>query len=66
MSDIQKIENAVRKLSPEELATFREWFAAFDGDKWDAQFESDVTAGRLDKLAKDALDELREGRCTDL
>ena len=30
------------------------------------QFEEDVAAGRLDRLAEEALRDLREGRCTDL
>jgi hypothetical protein len=42
------------------------WFAEFDAEIWDRQFEEDVAAGRLDGLAKQALQYLREGRCTDL
>lgn len=34
--------------------------------EWDRQFEEDVAAGRLDNLARRALQHLREGRCTDL
>lgn len=33
---------------------------------WDRQFEADVAAGRLDQLAEEVLQDLREGRCTDL
>ena len=33
---------------------------------WDKQFEADVAAGKLDSLAKKALQHLKEGRCTDL
>jgi hypothetical protein len=28
--------------------------------------ETDLTAGRLDQLVEDALQDLREGRCTDV
>ena len=66
MSTIQEIENAVRNLSPDDLGAFRLWFAEFDADIWDRQFEQDVAAGRLDKLADEALKDVREGRCTDL
>ncbi|MEA5505912.1 hypothetical protein VB735_22900 [Halotia wernerae UHCC 0503] len=66
MSTLQDIERAVSQLSSEELATFRAWFAEFDAEIWDRQFEEDVAAGRLDGLAKKALQHLREGRCTDL
>jgi hypothetical protein len=33
MSTIEEIENAVRKLSEEERATFRSWFAAFEANE---------------------------------
>jgi hypothetical protein len=42
------------------------WFAEFDAEIWDRQFEEDVAAGRLDGLAEQALQHLREGCCTDL
>ena len=54
------------KLSRQELSAFRSWFAEFDAEAWDRQFEEDVRAGRLDALAKEALGDLHEGRCTDL
>lgn len=63
---IEEIERAVSQLSPEELAVFRAWFAEFDAEVWDRQFETDVAAGKLDTLAEEALQDLREGRCTDL
>ncbi len=63
---LQEIELAVSQLSPEELIAFRAWFAEFDAAIWDQQFEADVAAGRLDALADKALQDLREGRCTDL
>jgi hypothetical protein len=66
MSSIQEIQSAVSKLSPEELAKFRDWFSEFDAEEWDHQFEQDVAAGRLDKLAEEALRDLRDGRCRDL
>jgi hypothetical protein len=66
MSNLQEIERAVSQLSAEELADFRVWFAEFDAEIWDRQFEEDVAAGRLDDLAQRALQHLREGRCTDL
>ena len=66
MGPVEKIKEAVRKLSPEELAAFRAWFAEFDTASRDREFEEDVAAGRLDRLAEEALRDLREGRCTDL
>jgi hypothetical protein len=66
MSTVSEIEQAVRQLSEQELATFRAWFAEYDAQLWDEQFERDVVAGKLDALANEALDDLRNGRCTDL
>ncbi|NJK53186.1 MAG: hypothetical protein HC936_10935 [Leptolyngbyaceae cyanobacterium SU_3_3] len=66
MSSLQEIESAISNLSADELAAFRSWFAKFDAEIWDRQFEEDVAAGRLNKLAERALQHLREGRCTDL
>lgn len=48
------------------LALIKSLFAKFDAEIWECQFEEDVTAGRLDGLAKKALQHLQEGRCTDL
>ncbi len=66
MSNLQEIESAISKLSANELAAFRVWFAEFDAEIWDRQFEEDVAAGRLNKLAEQAVQHLREGRCADL
>ena len=66
MSTVHAIEEAIRQLSPEDLAALRAWFVAFDAEQWDQQFEEDVAAGRLDVLAQEAIQALREGRCTDL
>ena len=66
MNTIQELQTAVSHLSPEELSAFRAWFAEFDAQTWDRQFEQDVAAGRLDALAEEALEDLRQGRCTDL
>ena len=62
MTKIQKLEHEVRDLTPEELAQFREWFAAFDAAEWDRQFEADVESGKLDAIADAALADHRAGR----
>jgi hypothetical protein len=66
MTSLQEIETAISQLSPDELTAFRVWFAEFDAEIWDRQFEKDVASGRLNKLADRARQHLREGRCTDL
>lgn len=66
MSTVKEIESAVSKLSRDELQSFRNWFQEFDAEAWDAQFEKDVHAGKLDALADEALGDLRDGRCKEL
>lgn len=60
------IEDAIRRLPPDELRALREWFARYDGDVWERQIERDVREGRLDALKDEALRYMREGRCKDL
>lgn len=55
INTVQEIERAVSKLSPEELSLFRVWFAQFDADAWDREFEEDVATVKLDALADKAL-----------
>jgi hypothetical protein len=66
MSTVREIEDAIRKLPDVDLVALRAWFAEFDAATWDRQLERDVAAGRLDALADEALQDAREGRCTDL
>jgi len=63
---IQEIEQAIRQLSPKELARFRQWFEEFDAQNWDKQFEADAEAGKLDKIAEKALTEYRAGKAKEL
>jgi hypothetical protein len=51
----EEVERAVQELSPKELTSFRQWFAVFDAEAWDRQFEADVRAGKLHRLAERAL-----------
>ncbi len=62
MSKVKNIESQIKELSSEELAAFRQWFAEFDADAWDRQFEADVKAGKLDGLAARALQDHADGR----
>ena len=62
MTKLERIERDVEALTREELARFRDWFAEYDAAVWDAQIEADAKAGRLDKLAAEALADHRAGR----
>ncbi len=62
MTKLEKIEKDIASLSPGEVARLAEWFAAFRADLWDRQIEADAKAGRLDKIAEQALADHRAGR----
>lgn len=64
MNQLELIEKQIEKLSSEELAKFRMWYAAFDAEAWDRQFEVDVKAGKLDALAEKALRDHSSGQTT--
>jgi hypothetical protein len=66
MGKVEKIEQDVRALSPEELAEFRAWFLEYDWAAWDRQLEGDVQNGRLDNLAEKALRDHAAGKTTPL
>jgi len=54
MTKVEKIEQEIQRLTPSELAAFREWFQRYDADAWDRQIERDIAAGKLDKLVEEA------------
>jgi hypothetical protein len=62
MGNVERIEQDVRALSPEELAKFRAWFLEYDWAAWDRQLERDVHAGKLDTLADKALRDHAAGK----
>lgn len=63
---VKDIQEAVTRLSADDLASFRSWFEDFDAKIWDEQFEDDAKAGRLDALADRALADFRAGRYEEL
>ena len=65
MTSVQDIKAAIEQLAPEQRAAFRAWFEAFDARQWDQQIEEDLSSGRLDWLADEALGDQASGRCTD-
>jgi len=66
MSELEKIAEHIEKLSPEELKTFRAWFAEFDARVWDAQIEADAKMGKLDALIVEAVAEHKAGKTREL
>lgn len=66
MRKVEKLENEVQQLNPDELAAFRDWFRRYDSDEWDKEIERDVSAGRLDKLAEEAVASHKAGRTREI
>ena len=66
MTTVEDIEEAVSKLTPEQLAKFRAWFEAFDAQIFDEKIERDATSRKLDRLADDAVRAHRKGFAREL
>jgi len=62
MSELEKLEERVQNLSPEELKKFRDWFVEFDAQLWDQQIVADSKAGKLDKIVSEAVAEHKAGK----
>jgi hypothetical protein len=58
---VEDIEKPIADLPPKQLAEFRAWFEAFDAERFDQSVERDAKAGKLDRSAEQALDDLRKG-----
>jgi hypothetical protein len=66
MSELEQLEQRIRKLSPDELAKFRAWFIEFDHLMWDRQIEADSKTGKLDGLVAEALAEFKAGKAREI
>jgi hypothetical protein len=66
MTRVEQLEQAIEQLKPEEFAQLRDWLLDRDWAAWDQQLQEDITAGRLDKLADEALAEHACGETTEL
>ena len=66
MTTIERLEEEVKLLSPDDLSEFRRWFLEWDSDEWDRQIEKDAQAGKLDALASAALAEYEAGQAREL
>jgi hypothetical protein len=66
MTTVEDIEKAIAQLPPDELARLRAWFEEFEGARLDQRIERDAKAGRLDRLADEALADFRAGRAREL
>ncbi|MBI5207527.1 MAG: hypothetical protein HY934_07020 [Candidatus Firestonebacteria bacterium] len=63
MNTVKEIEKAITMLPKYDFSILREWFDEFEAKKWDEQIENDVKSGKLDKLAKKAMQDYHVGKC---
>jgi hypothetical protein len=63
---IEDLEKAVATLPPDQFAKFRDWFEQFDAARFDQKIERDAKAGKLDRLADQAVDDFRKGHAREL
>jgi hypothetical protein len=66
MAQLQRIETEVASLPDAELRSFRAWFDDFDARRWDGDLARDISAGKLDSLAAEALAQYGAGICKPL
>jgi hypothetical protein len=66
MMTLDDLEKAVTELPADQLAKFSAWFDEFEAARFDRRIERDAEAGRLDRLAEQALADFRAGRAREL
>jgi hypothetical protein len=59
---VNEIQTAISQLPRSELEQLAAWFEQFQAERWDKQIESDLRAGRLDALIREAEGEISAGR----
>lgn len=66
MMNQEAIKTAITQLPLAELMDFGVWYKQFEAQVWDKQIEEDIKAGKLDRLAEEALADFEANRCTEL
>ena len=63
---LREIEKAIQQLPPQDFKALLTWLDELRAEAWDMQIEKDAKAGKLDKLAEQALKDFQEGKFTKL
>src|SRR5688500_861941 len=66
MSAVVKIKKALRTLPITDARNIAHWLENYLGKQWDLQIDRDAKAGRLDKLANQALAEYKASKARTL
>lgn len=61
MTKLEKIEQQIGTLSPDEVHKLADWLAEYQASLWDQQIEDDAKAGKLDRLVEQALADHAKG-----
>jgi len=61
MAKLEELERVIDGLTEDDYRHFRRWFMERDWERWDREIEADSKAGKLDFLAKEAL-EAKKGK----
>jgi hypothetical protein len=62
MRKVEQIEQQIRELSAGEFSELRDWVLEQDWKSWDAELETDVGSGKLDKVIAEAEADYKAGR----
>jgi hypothetical protein len=66
MTTVEDIEKAIQKLGASELDRLRAWFEDYQAARFDEKIARDAEAGKLDRLAGQAVADFRKGRAREL
>ena len=66
MRKIEEIEQQISELTAGDFSELRDWMLQQDWKSWDAQIESDVHAGKLEKLLEQAKADYASGQARHL
>ena len=61
MTKLEQIQASIETLEVSEIARLRDWLAELDARLFDEKIERDAKAGKLDRLAAEALAEHARG-----
>ncbi len=63
---VEELEKVIAALPVAERWRLHDWFQEVMADEWDRQIEADIKAGKLDKLAEEAIAEHKAGLTREL
>lgn len=62
--NLKELKQAVEGLSSSDFKTFEAWFDKVRTEKWAEDIGADTKAGKLNKMAEQALADFRKGKFT--